>query len=38
MINVNKIIGNRSTLLSGIVTLCTQNVKYFCHLSVNSEY
>jgi len=34
MINVNKVIGNRSTFLSGSVTLCTQNVKHFCHLSV----
>jgi hypothetical protein len=29
MINVNKVIGNRSTFLSGSVTLCTQSVKYF---------
>jgi len=36
MINVKKVIGNRSTFLSGIVTLCTQNVKYFCHLSVHT--
>jgi hypothetical protein len=35
MININKVIGNRSTFLSGGVTLCTQNVKYFCHLSIN---
>jgi hypothetical protein len=34
MININKVIGNGSTFLSGGVTLCTQNVKYFCHLSV----
>jgi hypothetical protein len=34
MININKVIGNRSTFLSGGVTLCTQNVKYFCHLSI----
>ena len=34
MINVKKVIGNRSTFLSGSVTLYTQNVKYFCHLSV----
>jgi hypothetical protein len=34
MININKVIGNRSTFFSGGVTLCTRNVKYFCHLSV----
>jgi hypothetical protein len=34
MININKVIGNRSTFLSGGVTLCTQNVKDFYHLSV----
>jgi len=26
MININKVIGNRSTFLSGSVTSCTQNV------------
>ena len=36
MININKVIGNRSTFLSSGVTLCTQNVKYFCHLSVHN--
>ena len=34
MININKVIGNRSTFFSGGVTLCTRNVKYCCHLSV----
>jgi hypothetical protein len=34
MININKIIDNRNTFFSGGVTLCTRNVKYFCHLSV----
>jgi hypothetical protein len=34
MININKVIRNQSTFLSGGVTLCTQSIKYFCHLSV----
>ena len=37
MININKVIGNRSAFLSSGVTLCTQNVKYFCHLRVDSN-
>jgi hypothetical protein len=37
MININKFIGNQSTFLSGSVTLCTQNVKYFCHPSVHQD-
>jgi hypothetical protein len=32
IININKVIDNRSTFLSGGVTLCTQDVTYFCHL------
>jgi hypothetical protein len=35
MININKVIRNRSSFLSGGVTLRTQNVKYFYHLSVH---
>jgi hypothetical protein len=35
VLNINKVIGNRSTFLSVGVTLCTQNVKYFCHQSVH---
>jgi hypothetical protein len=35
MININKVIDNRSTFFSGGVTSCTRNVKYFCHLSVH---
>jgi hypothetical protein len=35
MININKVIDNRSTFFSGGVTSCTRNVKYFCHLSVS---
>jgi hypothetical protein len=31
-----KVIGNRSTFLSGSVTSCSQNVKYFCHQSVDN--
>ena len=34
IININKVIDNRSTFFSGGVTSCTRNVKYFCHLSV----
>jgi hypothetical protein len=37
MININKVIRNQSTFLSGGVTLCTQNMKYFCHLSDVSD-
>ena len=35
MININKVIDNRSTFFSGGVTLCTENMKYFCYLSVS---
>ena len=34
VININKVIDNRSTFFSGGVTSCTRNGKYFCHLSV----
>jgi len=34
MININKVIGNQSTLLSGTVTLCTHTSVYlFCWFS-----
>ena len=38
MINVNKVINNRSTFLSDSVTLCTENVGYFYRISAVCMY